>query len=156
MSAIFPELIAIDLEAENFEEAIKKGGKLFYDNGYVKDTYIDAVIAREKIYPTGLQLKDIAVAMPHTDPQHVNKAAVCVIKLLKPVTFLHMGEDVNNKDATKVEAEMLFMMSILNPNEQVETLQKVLSVFQNPDIVDDFKKAYTKEELYEIAKKHIG
>ncbi len=156
MSAIFPELIAINLEAENFEDAIRKGGKLFYDNGYVKDTYIDAVVAREKIYPTGLQLKDIAVAMPHTDPQHVNKAAVCVIKLSKPVTFLHMGEDVNNKDAIKVEAEMLFMMSILNPNEQIETLQKVLSVFQNPDVVNEFKNATKKEELYEVAKKHIG
>lgn len=73
--ATFRNLILRDVEAANAEEAIRKVGQRFYDEGFVKDTYIDAVVAREKNYATGLQLADIAVAMPHTDPQHVNRRA---------------------------------------------------------------------------------
>ena len=57
MNSIYPELIAVDVQAETSEEAIRKVGQIFLDNGFVKDTYIDAVIAREKVYPTGLQLR---------------------------------------------------------------------------------------------------
>ena len=76
--ATFRNLILRDVEAANAEEAIRKVGQRFYDEGFVKDTYIDAVVAREKNYATGLQLADIAVAMPHTDPQHVNRPGVCI------------------------------------------------------------------------------
>ncbi len=151
MQSIFKELIATDVEAKNSEEVIRKVGKLFYDNGFVKDSYIDAVIKREKVYPTGLQLDGIAVAMPHTDPPHVNRSGVCVAKLKNPVTFQHMGaEDVS------VQAELIFMMAIQNPDEHMETLQKVLNVFQNVEIAQKFKNAKNNDELYEIALKYIG
>ena len=52
MNSIYPELIAVDVQAETSEEAIRKVGQIFLDNGFVKDTYIDAVVAREKVYPT--------------------------------------------------------------------------------------------------------
>lgn len=128
--ATFRNLILRDVEAANAEEAIRKVGQRFYDEGFVKDTYIDAVVAREKNYATGLQLADIAVAMPHTDPQHVNRPGVCIAQLKHPVEFEHMGDP-----DTKVQAEMLFMMAIKNPDEQVELLQKVLGVFQQPEVL---------------------
>ena len=124
MNSIYPELIAVDVQAETSEEAIRKVGQIFLDNGFVKDTYIDAVIAREKVYPTGLQLADMGVAMPHTDPPHVYKSGVCVAKLAKPVTFMHMGTEDQ-----PVEAEMLFMMAITDPSQHLETLSKVMNVF---------------------------
>lgn len=151
MQSIFKELIATDVEAQNSEEVIRKVGQLFYDNGFVKDTYIDAVAKREKTFPTGLQLDGIAVAMPHTDPPHVNKSGVCVAKLKNPVTFQHMGAE-----EISVQAEIIFMMAIQNPDEHMETLQKVLKVFQNVEIVQEFKNAKDKEELYEVALKYIG
>ena len=138
--ATFRNLILRDVEAANAEEAIRKVGQRFYDEGFVKDTYIDAVVAREKNYATGLQLADIAVAMPHTDPQ-----------LKHPVEFEHMGDP-----DTKVQAEMLFMMAIKNPDEQVELLQKVLGVFQQPEVVAAFRAAKNEDELFEAAQKYIG
>lgn len=149
--ATFRELIIRNVEAENAEEAIRKVGKLFYDAGFVKDTYIDAVVAREKTFATGLQLAEIAVAMPHTDPQHVNKPGVCIAQLAKPVAFEHMGDP-----DTTVQAEMLFMMAIKDPDEQVELLQKVLGVFQQSEVVAAFRAAKSDDELFEAAQKYIG
>lgn len=150
-TAINRDLIIKDVEAQNSEEAIRKIGKLFLDAGYVKDTYIDAVAKREKVYPTGLQLADIAIAMPHTDPEHVNKAGVCIAQLKNPVTFCHMGEE-----DVFVEAELIFMMAITNPSEQIDTLQKVLSVFQQSEVIEAFRNAKNEDELFVIANKFIG
>jgi len=151
MQTVFQDLVAVDVEAQDTEEIIRTAGQMLLEHGFVKDSYIQAVIEREKIYPTGLKLQEIAVAMPHTDREHVIKPGVCVVKLEKPVIFAHMGEP-----DTKVEVEIIFMMSILHPDEQIETLQKVLGVFQQPAVVADFKNAVTKEELFEVAMKHIG
>jgi len=149
--ATYRELILRDVDAKDYEDAIRQVGAKFFDAGFVKDTYIDAVVKREGVYPTGLQLENIAVAMPHTDPEHVNRPGVCIAQLRHPVTFAHMGDP-----DTKVEAELLFMMAIQNPDEQVETLQKVLSVFQQPEVVAAFRDAKTEEELFAAAQKYIG
>nr|WP_319489869.1 PTS sugar transporter subunit IIA [uncultured Caproiciproducens sp.] len=149
--ATYRELILCDVDAKDCADAIRQVGAKFLAAGFVKDTYIDAVVAREDIFPTGLQLENIAVAMPHTDSQHVNRPGVCIAQLKHPVTFGHMGDP-----DLKVEAELLFMMAIKDPDEQVETLKKVLSVFQHPDIVAAFRDAKNEEELFVSAQKYIG
>lgn len=149
--AIHRELIAVGIDAKDSEDAIRQVGKLFEENGYVKDSYIDAVVAREKIFATGLELEGISIAMPHTDIIHVNKPGVTVAKLAHPVEFEHMGEP-----GRKVEAEMLFMMAITNPEDQIGTIMRVLGVFQNKEALEAFKAAETEEEVYEAAAKYIG
>ena len=149
--AIYRELIMVDVDAKDSEDAIRQVGQLFYKNGFVKDTYIDAVVAREKVFATGLALEGISIAMPHTDVIHVNKPGITVAKLAHPVEFEHMGEP-----GRKVEAEMLFMMAITNPEDQIGTLMKVLGVFQNKEALQAFKAATTEDEVYEAAKTYIG
>ena len=43
---LFEELIELTLEAEDFEDAIKKIGEDAYRKGYVKEGFADAVIKR--------------------------------------------------------------------------------------------------------------
>lgn len=149
--AIFKELIMYGVEAKDAEDAIRQVGQKFLQEGYVKDTYIDAVVEREKVFATGLALDGISIAMPHTDIIHVNKPGVTVAKLAHPVEFEHMGEP-----GRKVEAEMLFMMAITNPEDQIGTITRVLGVFQNKEALQAFKAASSEEELYEAAKQFIG
>jgi len=151
MGAINENLIIYGVNAENAEDAITQVGALLLGGGYVKETYIPAVAARESEYPTGLQLKNIGVAMPHTSGIHVITPAVCVAKLSKPVEFGHMGDP-----DTKVQAELLFLMAIKNPDEQLETLQKVMGVFTNDEAIKKISNAANKMELYEAAKAYIG
>ena len=54
--------IAYSVHAMDAEDG--QVGALLYNGGYVKDTYIDAVVGRELEFPTGLILKDIQIAMP--------------------------------------------------------------------------------------------
>lgn len=149
--AVYRELVLKDVDAVDSADAIQKVGQVFLQNGFVKDSYIDAVLAREIVYPTGLQLGTIAIAMPHTDVKHVLRPAVGIAKMKNPVTFKHMGEP-----ETEVQVEMLFMMAITDPNQQIDTLKRVLTVFQNAEATEAFRGAKSEEELFAVALEYIG
>lgn len=57
------DLIALNLEVKNKEEVIQELGKRMFEKGYVKSTYIDAVLEREKTLPTGLDIGEMCVAI---------------------------------------------------------------------------------------------
>lgn len=61
-----------------------------FEKGYVKSTYIDAVLEREKTLPTGLDIGEMCVAIPHTDSKHVNESNVALAVLKNPVEFRNM------------------------------------------------------------------
>lgn len=150
MGAIHRELILYGVEAKDANEAIDKVGNVLYVNGFVRDTYVAAVKEREVDYPTGLQLKTFGVAMPHTAGIHVIVPAICVAKLAKPVTFGHMGEPER-----KVDARILFMMAIKDPNKQLKMLQSMMGVFTNDEAMLAFDAATSEEELFEVASKYL-
>ena len=82
------DLIKINLDVNDNEEVINELGTMLLKKGYVKDTYINAVIERERILPTGLDLGELGVAIPHTDSQHVNQANIAVGLLKNPIEFV--------------------------------------------------------------------
>ena len=91
---LFEDLIGFNLEAENYEEVIRKIGQDAYQKGYVKKEFSDAVIAREKLYPTALPTEILKVAIPHPmERDSVLKSAIIVTKLKKPINFVLMGSD---------------------------------------------------------------
>ena len=151
MQAVHRELVVYDLEASSAEEAIRVLGGRLFDGGYVRDTYTDAVVARERDYPTGLQLKTVGIAMPHTTGAHVIIPAVCVARLRQPIEFSHMGDG-----SIKVQAEMLFMMAIKDPNDQLKTLQSMMAVFGDDEALGALLSARDEDELYQEAKVYIG
>lgn len=144
------ELIFMDVEADSSQDVIRQLGSRFEELGLVKDSYVAAVCDREKIYPTGLQLEEAGVAMPHTTGSHVNTPAICIAKLTKPVLFYHMGTE-----DSPVQAEMIFMLAILDPNDQLDLLQNIMGIFTDKDKMAEFRNADCEDALFAIAQKHI-
>lgn len=151
MKAVHKELVLFNVDAKDAGDAIRQTGAPLFEHGYVHDTFIDAVVQREKEYPTGLQLRTMGVAMPHTFGTHVITPAVCVAKLAHPVEFGHMGES-----DVRVSAEILFMMAISDPKRQIETLSNMMGVFVNDKAMDEFANARGTQELFEVARRYIG
>ncbi len=88
-----PQAIFIQLEARNSEEVIRTLGGKLYELGFVKDNFIEATLAREANMPTGLPLGgDINAALPHVDIEYVNKPALALATLKRPVVFHNMVE----------------------------------------------------------------
>lgn len=141
------------LVRENFisrEEIITKLGGLLFENGFVKDTYTQAVLHREITYPTGLPARVAGVAIPHTDTEHVLKPAIAIATLAKPVTFYMMGSpDV------EIQAEIVIMLAIHDAKLVIPVLRKIIFILEDDEALLKMKNAKTKTEIKEAMVNHI-
>ena len=139
------ELIRLNLEAETSEEALRTLAQVFVDNGVAKDSYPDAIVAREQKYPTGLPATAFDIAVPHTFAEHVNEPAMGVGVLKKPVTFQQMGSP-----EITLHPQILFMLAITDPKEQISLLRKIMKLIQNPEALNKVREAKSVDEVYDI------
>ncbi|EHI70355.1 PTS sugar transporter subunit IIA [Streptococcus ictaluri] len=107
MSPIIPRLVGTDLInlnvcAQSQSELLASLSDYLLKKDYVLESFEEAIILREKEYPTGLQLENIAVAIPHTYAQHVKKPFIFINRLAKPVSFIQMGTDDEKLDVKYV------------------------------------------------------
>lgn len=136
------DLVVLNMEAETSNEIIRKLGALMVAKGYVKDSYIDAVLERERSLPTGLPIGDFCVAIPHTDSGHVNQSNIAITTLQKPCVFHSM---VN--PAEKLNIEVVFLLAVKDPTLQIQLLKNLMSVFQNKELLIKVRDAASKEEV---------
>ncbi|WOC75935.1 PTS sugar transporter subunit IIA [Intestinibacillus sp. NTUH-41-i26] len=135
------QLIDINIISDNSECAIFQTAQLLINAGCVEKSYPDAVWKREQSFPTGLQLKDICVAIPHAEAVHVKESAIALGILRNPVDFQLMGEP-DRKGAV----HLLVMLAIKDPNKQIDVLQNLMEVFQTEGAVQSILQADTCEE----------
>jgi len=143
-------LILVNESADSPEEIIRKLGTLLFDNGFVKESYTQAVLDREKVYPTGLQARMAGVAIPHTDTDHVLKPAIAISTLAKPITFQMMATPEE-----KVQVEIVIMLAVHDAKLVIPVLRKVIFILENDDALVAMKNATTKTEVKTAMLKHI-
>ncbi|SEJ94479.1 PTS system, galactitol-specific IIA component [Propionispira arboris] len=141
---IKPEYMMLNIKASTDVEAIKILAENFFKAGAVKDTFVPAILLREKNFCTGLQFEEAGIAIPHTDAIHVNYPAVAIGKLENPVVFQSMGAP-----NTPVKVEIMFMLAIKEPHKQIEFLQLLMTKFQEENLLRRLMKCNTAEELTE-------
>ncbi|MDO4617771.1 MAG: PTS sugar transporter subunit IIA [Lachnospiraceae bacterium] len=139
------ELIFTGLEAENSDAVMEWMGREFVRQGYTKDSYVAALLAREKEYPTGLDLGqgNICAAIPHTDAEHVIKPGTGIGILKHPVSFHVMGGD----EEELVQVSVVFMLAIKDPGKQLDRLQNIIGIIQDQKLLRELSKASSKEEV---------
>lgn len=136
------DLILLDYEAKDKESLLKGMADILEGKEYVKETFFEGLIKREGVFPTGLKADGVEIAIPHTDPIHVNKPTIFFTRLKNPVTFKDMagtGEDVNVK--------LVFMLVIKDPKAQVSMLSNLMGIFTQKEKLEVL---YTSEDVEEI------
>lgn len=141
---IHSELILLGLNVPDAEQAIRRLAARMEKCGYVRETFVDAVLEREKNFPTGLPTP-IPVAIPHTDAVHCCKPAIAVGVLTRPVMFGEMGNPQR-----KIDAKAIFLLSITDPAQQVIWLQKLVEAFQRPCFLERLITSRNAEEASSI------
>ncbi|RLG39577.1 MAG: PTS sugar transporter subunit IIA [Thermoproteota archaeon] len=144
--------VVTNLDAENSEEVIRKLGSVLLENGFVKPSFIPATIERERSVPTGLELMGgINVALPHAGVEHVIKPALAVAKLKKEVEFRRMDEP-----ESKIPVRIVFMPAIENPHSYIVTLQKLVEIFKNPDLMREIAGRENPNEIKSLLASHLA
>ena len=111
------DLIELNVKLEDKDELLRYMGEKLLIKNIVKGTYPEAVVMREKEFPTGISSKNIGIAIPHTVAEHVNEPKVAISILKKPIEFQMMGEP-----NVKVQVSLVIMIAINNPDLQIDFL----------------------------------
>lgn len=119
-------IILLDLEGNTKEDVLSAMARNLEEKGLVKNSFKDAVIAREKEYATGLPTLGVSVAIPHTDSVHVNQKTISVAVLKEPVEFGVMGDP---DETTPVK--LVFMLAMDKEDSQLSLLQRLMQIFQD-------------------------
>lgn len=135
------------LEASSMEEVMEGLGTVMIDRGYAKDTYVDALVERERNFPTGLDINGVGVAIPHTDVSHVLKEGMAIGKLSKPVQFTLMGTDDETTDVS-----LVFMLSVKDPQEHLVQLQRILEIIQDNEVLKRIMNCDNAEAIINVIK----
>lgn len=139
------ELAIFGMEARSKEEVLQWLGTRLIKEGFVKENYIESILKRERQYPTGLPTEPFGVAIPHTDGDMVYRSTVAFASLKEPVSFLMMGTDDQ-----WVDVKLIFMLALKSPDDQLEMLQKLMKLIQNPEMVSKLDQIKKVEELNEL------
>jgi PTS system galactitol-specific IIA component len=140
---LVPGSVALHYAAVDAKEVITHLGKLLFEAGYVRETFVDAALDRESRLPTGLPLSgDVNAAIPHTEVEYVLKPGLAMATLPAPVTFQNM---VMPEEA--VPCQLVFVLALDQPKAQIEMLQEIASVLQNPSIIQNLMSANDFEEV---------
>lgn len=139
------DLIRLNLDVQNKEEAIRILAQDFVKAGVVKESFVDAVLEREQRSPTALPAVAYDIAIPHTVSEHVLTPAMNVAILKHPVEFQQMG----SPDIT-LHPQVLFMLAISDPKDQLSLLRRIMKMLQNKELLNQLRAAKTKDEIYDL------
>ncbi len=139
------ELIVIDVEGSSDEEVLRSLGARFVVAGVAKESFPDALVERERRYPTALPATAFAIAVPHTFKEHIKEPAMGVGILAHPVAFHQMGSP-----EITLQVELLFMLAVKDPAEQIATLKQIMKLIQNEEMLKAIKHAASVDEVYEM------
>ena len=138
-------MIVTGLEAETYQDVMKQLGGIVIREGYAKETYIDALIEREGEFPTGLDIDGYGVAIPHTNPTHINKVGTAIAILKKPVTFIEMGTDDD-----EVQVRIVFMLAVKDPNAHIDSLQRIIGMLQDTALLERLLQATDADAIIQM------
>ena len=145
----FSKDLVFCLEADNQEQLFDQVATLLEEKKVVTDTYRSALIEREKMFPTGLDMeflgKDLPnVAIPHTDTVHNLTENVVVVRLAKPVTFHNMIAPDK-----EVEVSLLFFIINNSSSSQTNILAQLMDFFTGNGHLEALSKITEPEALFQ-------
>lgn len=143
------DLIVIDEQYASSEELFEGVFERAFQIGNVREDFLPRVKQREATFPTGIQLEEIGVAIPHTDAECVLKEFVAVVVNPQPVAFKSM-EDLEQT----VEASIVFVLGLNQPHAQLEMLQSLMGLLQNQAILSEIQSATSAADVVTIVKKY--
>ena len=127
---------------DSWQEAVKMSCESLVNTGYVSENYYRQIVdCIEKYGP--YVVFDHYVAMPHSQ-----EGAEGAFKT--GVGFMRVKEDVDfgtDEDGERKIARLFFTLAAKDPNEHIDNMQQLMSVFCNEPLLDALMEANTPEDI---------
>ena len=130
-----PQLTFLDKHYNNSTDFFSSIFLLLKEKGYVRESFLDAILAREKAYPTGLPTLPVAIALPHTDPQHVIRPFISVTRLSQPLAWQEMGNDDNT-----LYVQFIVLLGFIDHSSHLTALQNLMDCLADEQVVQTLRE----------------
>ncbi|HHW73752.1 MAG TPA: PTS sugar transporter subunit IIA [Firmicutes bacterium] len=141
------EMIALDVAAAGWREAIRKSGELLCRGGKVTEEYIDDMIGMvEELGPYIVIIPGIALAHARPDKNKVNDLGLSLVRLKEPLCFGHEKND---------PVKIVLGFATRDKDSHLVLLQEVTYLLKN-DSSRELLFSGTLEEILEAIKHLAG
>lgn len=131
--------IKLNVNASNWEEAIRIGGELLVKNGFVEQRYVEAMVKNVKEMGPYIVIAP-GIAMPHARPEDgVKRVCMSLVTLKEPVVF---------KNDKKVR--IMLSLGATDQYSHLQTLSDLMKLFSDSSYVDRILKASNTEEVIKV------
>lgn len=141
---ISEELIRLNIEAKDWEDAIRLAAQPLVENKKIKPSYVEDIIAGVKeMGPYIVLTKN--VALPHARPESgAIRNAIGIATLVKPIRF-------GNKDNDPVK--YLFTLSAKDNSEHLSALAELAGLFDDKKFFQLLDDAQSANEIIDYLKR---
>ncbi|WP_136192625.1 PTS sugar transporter subunit IIA [Actinomyces procaprae] len=139
------DLVRLDWEVRDRDDFFDRISAELLHGGYIRGSFRDALADRERKYPTALPTMPEAVAIPHSDVEHIIKPFIASVRLARPIDWREMGND----DVVH-PVRFIFVLGFVQEDRHVEVLQVLLQAFQDPAFMEQMDRARTPDEYYRV------
>ena len=143
------QLISLEVEGESEEQVFEHVAEHLKELGFVNEGYLKGITTREQKFPTGLITQYLNIALPHSDPEYIEKPFVYIARLKNKVKVKQMG------DSQEMDVKNLFFLGIKDPKGQVGLLQAFMELFMKEEFVQAFKQEQDKQNIYQLFTQNI-
>ena len=137
------------VKADRKEDVILKLYEKLLQNVKVKENFYEAVLEREREYPTGLKFEKWEVAIPHVSTAYVLESTIAIAVLDEPVEFKRMD------DESSVHVNVVFNIALGKDGKQIEILQDIMAIFADSEKMERIVKEESPEQVISIIKGKI-
>lgn len=134
--------IELQMDASDKTMAIDQLSGMLWESGKVTDHkhFVNAVLEREKLGSTAI---GAGIAIPHARANTVNEVSIAFARS-------GTGIDFNSADGDPVHLIFLLAAPVESGSLYLKLLARISRLLRYQDLIDDLKKATTKEEVIKI------
>ena len=134
-------LIELNVQAKDAEDAIRQAGQLLVSNGLAEERYVDGMVKGFQDVGPYIGVAP-HIAFPHARPEHgaLNKG-VSIIRLAEPVKFGHPTND---------PISLVCALCGTDSTSHIEMLQALAELLRDQEKLNTILNAETKQEILNI------
>lgn len=134
-------LVLLDVEASDWEDAIRKAAQPLVDNKKVTPSYVDDIIKGVNELGPYIVITE-HVALPHARPESgALESAVGIVTLREPVEFGSADND---------PVKYLFPLSAKDNDSHLGALQSLVELLSDPDFFAQLDSASTPKDVVDL------
>ncbi|MCR4397447.1 MAG: PTS sugar transporter subunit IIA [Firmicutes bacterium] len=135
---LLPGHIAVNVQADDWEEAIRAVGGLLVDSGSVEPRFVDAMVrVTKELGPYAVIAPGIA--LPHARPEDgVKRGSLAVLRLAKPVPF---GNSVNDP------VDVVIALAPVDSSSHIAALAEICDFLRDEENLAALRSAGSCDEV---------